>query len=81
VLRGDPTRLRQVLNNLIGNAVKFTEHGEVEVGVRCIGRENGEVTLAFSVRDTGCGIAAKTRPPESTAVRGWGWRSRAILLI
>ena len=58
VLRGDPTRLRQVLNNLIGNAVKFTEHGEVEVGVRCVGRENGEVSLAFSVRDTGCGIAA-----------------------
>ena len=58
VLRGDPTRLRQILNNLIGNAVKFTDRGEVEVGVRCIGRENGEVKLAFSVRDTGCGIAA-----------------------
>jgi protein-histidine pros-kinase len=58
VLRGDPTRLRQILNNLIGNAVKFTEHGEVEVDVRCVGRENGEVNLAFSVRDTGCGIAA-----------------------
>ncbi len=58
VLRGDPTRLRQILYNLIGNAVKFTDRGEVEVGVRCIGRENGEVKLAFSVRDTGCGIAA-----------------------
>ncbi len=58
VLRGDPTRLRQILNNLIGNAVKFTDRGEVEVGVRCVGRENGEVKLAFSVRDTGCGIAA-----------------------
>ena len=58
VLRGDPTRLRQILNNLIGNAVKFTERGEVEVGVRCVGRENGAVSLVFSVRDTGCGIAA-----------------------
>ena len=58
VLRGDPTRLRQILNNLIGNAVKFTERGEVEVGVRCVGREGGEVRIAFSVRDTGCGIAA-----------------------
>ena len=58
VLSGDPTRLRQILNNLIGNAVKFTDRGEVEVGVRCVGRENGEVKLAFSVRDTGCGIAA-----------------------
>ena len=58
VLRGDPTRLRQILNNLIGNAVKFTERGEVEVGVRCVGRQNGELSLAFSVRDTGCGISA-----------------------
>ncbi len=58
MLRGDPTRLRQILNNLIGNAVKFTERGEVEVGVRCVGREGGEVRIAFSVRDTGCGIAA-----------------------
>lgn len=58
VLRGDPTRLRQILNNLIGNAVKFTDRGEVEVGVRCVGRENGEVSLAFWVHDTGCGIAA-----------------------
>ncbi len=58
VLRGDPTRLRQILNNLIGNAVKFTDRGEVEVGVRCVGREGGEVRVVISVRDTGCGIAA-----------------------
>ena len=58
VLRGDPTRLRQILTNLIGNAVKFTDRGEVEVGVRCVGRQGGRVNIAFSVRDTGCGIAA-----------------------
>ena len=59
VLRGDPTRLRQILTNLIGNAVKFTERGEVEIALRCVERSNGRVSVAFEVRDTGCGI-----PPE-----------------
>ncbi|MHB1373405.1 MAG: response regulator [Thauera sp.] len=59
VLRGDPTRLRQILTNLIGNAVKFTERGEVEIALRCVDRSNGRVSVAFDVRDTGCGI-----PPE-----------------
>jgi PAS domain S-box-containing protein len=55
--RGDPYRLRQVLTNLIGNAVKFTEHGEVVVDVR---RGHGD-TLHVSVRDTGAGITAPLR--------------------
>ena len=55
-LQGDPTRLRQVLVNLIGNAVKFTSSGEIEVRVEC--EEEGEerALLKFSVRDTGIGI-------------------------
>ena len=57
VLRGDPTRLRQILVNLIGNAIKFTEHGEVEVRVRCVQRNGGAASIEFLVRDTGCGIA------------------------
>lgn len=58
VLRGDPTRLRQVLTNLVGNAIKFTEQGEIEIGVRVEGRTTGGVVLRISVRDTGCGIDA-----------------------
>ncbi|MCK6410129.1 PAS domain-containing hybrid sensor histidine kinase/response regulator [Thauera sp.] len=58
VLRGDPTRLRQVLVNLIGNAIKFTERGEVEVRVRCKERAAAMTVLEFTVRDTGCGIPA-----------------------
>ena len=59
---GDVTRLRQVLANLLGNAVKFTESGEIEVSVQKIegGNQPGETCqLHFSVRDTGVGI-----PPE-----------------
>ncbi len=53
---GDPSRLRQILVNLVGNAIKFTEHGEVEVGVDKVSESDGYVILHFSVRDTGIGI-------------------------
>ncbi len=53
---GDPVRLRQILTNLIGNALKFTTHGEVVVNVRKLSRSGGEITLQFSVSDTGIGI-------------------------
>ncbi|MDH3251545.1 MAG: ATP-binding protein, partial [Ignavibacteria bacterium] len=64
-LNGDPFRIRQILNNLIGNAIKFTEHGEVQVAISIDRGDAGEdpipqgqIQLHIMVRDTGIGIPA-----------------------
>jgi two-component system sensor histidine kinase/response regulator len=62
-LVGDTTRLRQILVNLVGNAVKFTELGEVAVSVQEESRAANEVFLHFKIRDTGIGV-----PPEKQAL-------------
>ena len=57
IVLGDPSRLRQILVNLVGNAIKFTEQGEVTVQVDRKPAAEGMVQLHFSVRDTGIGVA------------------------
>jgi two-component system sensor histidine kinase/response regulator len=59
IISGDPTRLRQVILNLVGNAIKFTEQGEVVVRVELEARESHGIILHFTIADTGIGI-----PPE-----------------
>ncbi len=61
VLRGDPTRLRQVLLNLAGNAVKFTATGEIAVRAAVEGRTDTHTSVRFEVSDTGIGLSDAAR--------------------
>ena len=61
VLHGDQSRLRQVLINLLANAIKFTERGEVVVRVKCLSHTGDRVRLRFEVQDTGIGISAEAQ--------------------
>jgi signal transduction histidine kinase/CheY-like chemotaxis protein/HPt (histidine-containing phosphotransfer) domain-containing protein len=58
-LIGDPNRLRQIVLNLVSNAVKFTHAGEIVISARCVARDAAHATLLVAVRDTGIGI-----PPD-----------------
>lgn len=60
-LKGDPTRLRQVLLNLIGNAIKFTEDGSVTIVINTTERDDGAYDIYFGVQDTGIGITKEAQ--------------------
>ena len=62
LLHGDPTRLRQALINLVNNAIKFTEHGSVILGMQRVDETADGVCLRFTVEDTGIGIGAESLP-------------------
>jgi CheY-like chemotaxis protein/nitrogen-specific signal transduction histidine kinase len=62
ILKGDPTRIRQILLNLIGNAIKFTDKGSVTLIVKPVGRdENGRHKIYFAVKDTGIGMSPEVQ--------------------
>ncbi len=62
LLRGDPLHLRQILINLVGNAIKFTEHGDVGMRIKLLEENSSTAHIRFEVTDTGIGI-----PPEAQA--------------
>jgi PAS domain S-box-containing protein len=79
-VRGDPNRLRQVLVNLVGNAIKFTARGEIAVRVRALDSATKDSLLQFTVADTGIGIPAAKQQvifdaftqADSTTTRAYG---------
>ncbi|MBK8395009.1 MAG: response regulator [Leptospiraceae bacterium] len=63
VIKTDPIRLRQILINLLGNAIKFTEHGKIEINIKVLEAEEEEkkTKILFSVKDTGIGISEENQ--------------------
>jgi two-component system sensor histidine kinase/response regulator len=61
VVAGDPMRLRQVISNLVGNAIKFTSEGHVAIRVRVASTDEQRITLGFEISDSGIGIAEKNQ--------------------
>ena len=61
VLRGDPRRLRQLLLNLCGNSIKFTQRGEISIHVNILSQHSENITLRFEVKDTGIGITEEAK--------------------
>ncbi len=61
LLRGDPVHIRQVLINLVGNAIKFTEKGGIEIRIKLISEDSNSASIRFEVTDTGIGIAPEAQ--------------------
>lgn len=66
-LISDSVRLRQILLNLMGNAIKFTDQGSVDLMVRVTEQRGNSLLLRFEVQDSGCGISADDLPKLFTA--------------
>ena len=87
-LKGDPTRLRQILNNLISNAIKFTSQGAVTISVRKDDHSTQEQSIRFEVKDTGIGIAREIQPrlfepfvqAESSTARRYGGTGLGLVI-
>jgi signal transduction histidine kinase len=86
-VHGDETRLRQVLTNLIGNAIKFTHEGEIAVHVKR--EDSGEALVHFEVRDTGIGISAEAQnrifdpfsQADGTTTRKYGGTGLGLAIV
>lgn len=89
VLRGDPGRLRQILLNLLGNAIKFTEHGQVQLAAECLAHDGTDNTLRFTVTDTGIGMDADTvahlfsrfQQADSSIARRYGGSGLGLAIV
>jgi two-component system, sensor histidine kinase and response regulator len=88
-LRGDPTRLRQILLNLVGNAIKFTATGEIAVRVDSPDEDNERATIRVEVQDTGLGIAREAqgaifdpfRQADGTTTRKYGGTGLGLAIV
>jgi CheY-like chemotaxis protein len=88
LLIGDPTRLSQILTNLVSNAVKFTTEGEIVISVEGLARDEGTIQLQFAVSDTGIGIPVAKIPQlfqpfmqvDSSATRRYGGTGLGLVI-
>ena len=69
IVHGDPTRLRQILINLVGNAIKFTERGEVVLEVAPVEQNAEYILVEFTVRDTGSALRLRRQRASSMRFR------------
>jgi two-component system sensor histidine kinase/response regulator len=89
VVVGDQNRLRQIIVNLVGNAIKFTDEGEISVGVMPMPRTGDEIGLDFYITDTGIGIPAEKQTTifemfeqvDSTTTRAYGGTGLGLAIV